>query len=295
LRDESIAGQLPLFLVRSRIAGRMLVSVPYGVGGGILTDDREVAGALFAAARDLAEARDCAAIDLRSEFAMVDGLPVVSRYVGFARELPSQPEEVWNWLPRKARAAARNGRDRFRLSVAWGDEHLNQVWRLYSLNMRRLGSIAYPLRFFEALRSRTPGQHWVQLVWRGGRPVAGLLALQFRDRVMPYFLGATREARRCSAAHFSYVTLMERAVAHGYRVFDFGRSRRDNTGSHDFKRFCGFEPAPLGYQLWTAPGRPAVSLSPDSPKFRLARRIWPYLPLRVTQAMGGYLARHIPG
>jgi hypothetical protein len=117
----------------------------------------------------------------------------------------------------------------------------------------------------------------------------------FRDTVMPYFIGTTDDARRCSAAHFIYLTVMERAVACGYRIFDFGRSRRDNSGSYNFKRFNGFEPRPLGYQIYTAPGAKAPDLSPDSRKFQLVRRFWPRLPLWMTRMAGGYLAKHIPG
>jgi hypothetical protein len=88
---------------------------------------------------------------------------------------------------------------------------------------------------------------------------------------------------------------MERAVEHGYRVFDFGRSRRDNKGSYDFKRFSGFEPRPLQYQCYTQPGHAPLDLSPDNPSFRLMRRLWPHTPLWISQTLGARLARHFPG
>ncbi len=293
--DYRVVGVLPLCLIPSRIAGRMLVSIPYGVGGGILADDQAAADALFEGAKTTAADHGCNIIDLRSERAAVPSLPVVADYVGFERELPDDPQDILTWLPRKARAAARNARDKHHLTVDWGAEHLHDVWRLYTLNMRRLGSIGYPYRFFESLLAHTPGAHWVSLIRRGDRPVAGLVSFLFRDRVMPYFFGATHEARRCGAANYAYLTLMERAVERGLRTFDFGRSRRDNSGSYDFKRFHGFEPHPLEYQMYIAPGGKPISLSPDSPRFRLARRVWRHLPLRLTQALGARLSRHIPG
>lgn len=295
VRGERLVGALPLFLVRSRIAGRLLVSVPYGVGGGILADDAPAAESLFAEAMRIAVQRRCVAIDLRSERAMLAGVPVVDRYVGFARELPADPAGVLPWLPRKARAAARNGREKYGLRVRFGDEHLRRVWELYSISMRRLGSLTYPFSFFDRLVRGTPDRHWVSLVTWNDRPVAGLLTLLFRDRVMPYFIGTTDAAKRCSAANFAYLTVMERAVERGYRVFDFGRSRRDNSGSYDFKRFHGFTPRPLGYQYLTMPGHEAPDLSPTNPRFRFARRVWKHLPLWATRAAGAYLSKHIPG
>jgi len=84
-------------------------------------------------------------------------------------------------------------------------------------------------------------------------------------------------------------------VAAGYRVFDFGRSRRDNAGSYDFKRFCGFEPRPLAYQYYVPPGCAPPKMSPSDGRYRVARRVWPRLPLAVTRLVGGWLSRHLPG
>jgi hypothetical protein len=92
-----------------------------------------------------------------------------------------------------------------------------------------------------------------------------------------------------------YLDAMERGVEEGCRFFDFGRTRRDNRGSFDFKRFHGFEPRPLAYQCHTLPGHRAPNLSPRQTRFELARRMWRRLPLGLTTALGGRLAAHIPG
>lgn len=294
-RDALVVGMLPLFVVKSRLAGRMLVSVPYGVGGGIIADDRDAGYALFERAQRLAETHRCGQIDLRSEHAVLPSIPLVDRYVGFRRNLPHRVEDVLASLPRKARAAARNARSKHGLTVCYGDEQLPVVWRLYTRSMRRLASINYPYRFFVELLGQTPNAHWVSVVGRPGEPVAGLVTFLFRDQVMPYFFGSTDEARSCGAANLIYLDAMERGVRAGYRIFDFGRSRRDNTGSFNFKRFQGFEPRPLEYQCYTSPGSAAGNLSPDNPRYRLARAVWPRLPLVLTRLLGAMLSKHIPG
>lgn len=294
-RGDDTVGVLPMFLIKSRIAGRILVSVPYAVGGGIIADDEQAAWMLFEAAVGIATDRRVRVLDMRSARAQVPGLPIDDRYVGFTRRLPDRPEDVLAWLPRKARAAARNGRDKFRLEARFGDEHSDDVWRLYTRNMRRLGSINYPRRFFHALADAFPRNHSTLAVFRDRRMVAGVLSYRFRDTLMPYFVGAAEEARRCSAANFAYLTVMQRAVAEGCRVFDFGRSRVDNAGSYDFKRFHGFEPTPLQYQHYAPPGEQQPDLSPSNPRFAFARRVWPALPLCMTRPAGAWLTRHIPG
>lgn len=293
--NGSVVGVLPAFLVASRILGRMMVSVPYGVAGGVLADDDEVARQLLERLKELAERARCGFIDLRSERAVHADLAVLDRYVGFERALPARVEDVLGWLPRKARAAARNARDKYGLSVDYDAGHLLTVWRLYAQSMRRLGSLTYPYRFFASLADRLPRNHWVCVVRRDGRAIAGLVTFLYGHRVMPYFYGAMEEARRFDAGNLIYLSVMERAVAAGYRVFDFGRSRVKNTGSMNFKRFCGFEPRALEYQYYCAPGVGVPDTSPTSRRYALARRVWPALPLFITRALGSALSRHVPG
>ncbi len=295
LRGVRLVGVLPMFLVRGPIIGRMLVSVPYAVGGGILADDAEGATALFAEARRRAAELRCAMIDFRSQRACVPTLSVVDQYVGFERELPETVREVAEWLPRKARAVVRNAQDKFGLTCEFSCNALPIVWELYCRNMRRLASINYPFRFFERLLEEFQKQCWICVVRRDGQPVAGLMTFLFRDRVLPYFFGCEEEARTCGAANFIYSIVMERAVAGSFRVFDFGRSRRDNTGSCDFKRFHGFEPKPLAYQRYSVEAKKSVDLTPTNPAFGLVRRVWPYLPLSVTRPAGAILSQYIPG
>ncbi len=154
-RGGDLAGVFPLMLVRSRLAGRMLVSVPYGVYGGTLADDDDAHTALLEAAQQLAEQLRCQWIDIRSIEPQWPQLPVVRRYVTFRKQLPDDPARVLSELPRKARAAARHARDRHRLEAVFDDSQLGVVWSLYSKSMRRLASPNYPLRFFTALMERT--------------------------------------------------------------------------------------------------------------------------------------------
>lgn len=294
-RAGRITGLLPMTVVDSRWFGKRLISVPYATGGGVLSDIDNDTEYLVDAAIDWAKEHGCSNIEIRGGAHDHAGFASSDRYVSFERELPTEVDDVLSWLPRKARAAARNARDKFRLTVEWGDELLPIVWKLYAKNMRRLASICYPLRFIENLLRNTPGRHWVSVVKQDDEPVAGLMTFLFRDRVMPYYFGASRNSRRCSAANFAYFKLMERGVAEGFRVFDFGRSRRDNTGSFDFKRFHGFEPRPLRHQVWTAPGAKGANLTPSNGRFRAARSVWPYLPLFLTNSISRRLAPHIPG
>jgi FemAB-related protein (PEP-CTERM system-associated) len=302
-RDGRIAGVFPLTQITSRLAGTILVSVPYAVYGGALADDDLVQSALLERTRELADEVHAEWVDIRSREATWPDLPVVKRYVTFRKALPERAEDVLAGLPRKARAAARQARERYELQASFDDAHLEEVWALYSQNMRRLASPNYPARFFRALIERTQAatddpagiSHVVQLVTRRNRPVAGLISFVYRGTLMPYFSGCDERAERYHPNNFLYLTAMEHGVRIGAREFDFGRTRIDNTGPYNFKRFQGFEPTPLHYQYYVPRGGREPNLHPGNPKLALARRVWPRLPLAVTRPLGAWLSKSIPG
>lgn len=294
-RGPNFVGVLPMFLVRSWIAGRLLVSVPYAVYGGAIHDDEQAATALLDEAKRLADQLGVRCIDFRSIRSTLPDLPVVDRYVTFRKPLPNRPEDVLPSLPRKARAAARSAREKYKLTVEFDDALLPTAWNLYARSMRRLGSINYPYRFFTSLVAGTPGKHLVSLVRYEGRPAAGLVTFLFGDTVLPYFSGCDESLDRYNINNYLYLTLMERGVELGYRRFDFGRSRKDNPGAYDFKRHQGFDPEPLGYQIHVPPGKAPPELTPGKGKFALAQRVYRRLPLFVAKPLGAWLAKSIPG
>jgi len=303
LRDDRIVGLFPLARVKSRLAGTLLVSVPYAVYGGPLADDIDARDALIQHAKRLADRIHAQWLDIRSVEPQCPDLPVVKRYVTFKKPLPADPAQVLAEMPRKARAAARQARERYGLVAHFDDACLHTVWSLYSASMRRLASPNYPMEFFQSLIARTspagsvgdkPG-HLVQLVTRKGQPIAGLISFVFRGTLIPYFAGYDARFEKYHPNNFLYLAAMEHGVQLGCREFDFGRSRLDNAGAYNFKRYQGFEPIPLHYQYYVPKHGRAPDLQPSNPRLTLARRVWPRLPLAVTRPLGAWLSRSIPG
>ena len=292
---EHVIGVLPLMEVRSILAGRLLVSVPYATYGGALADDDSTTLALVTEAQRLADSRGARMLELRSRQAAVAGLPVDDRYAAFVRRLPLRIDELATFLPRKARAATRQAQSRDGLVARHDAALLTEVWQLYARSMRRLGSINYPLRFFEALAAAFGSRTWVTVVCHEQRPIAGLLSFVFRETVYPYFVGVDERVRGTGATNLLYFAVMERAVRAGLQWFDFGRSRRDNPGPFSFKRNQGFEPTTLGYQRYAPAGQTLPDLTPNNPRFSPARRVWPRLPLALTKSLGAWLSKSIPG
>ena len=125
-----------------------------------------------------------------------------------------------------------------------------------------------------------------------GEAVSGVLSFYFRDEVLPYYAGDLPAARELAANDFKYWELMRRACEGGVRVFDYGRSKR-GTGSFDFKKNWGFEPAPLHYEYQLFRRDTVPQNNPSNPKYQRAIEAWRKLPRGVVNAIGPLLARHL--
>jgi len=83
---------------------------------------------------------------------------------------------------------------------------------------------------------------------------------------------------------------MLHARRRGCTHFDFGRSQ-PGSGAYDFKRNWGFEPEPLAYAAWTAPGEQARDADPTSASHSAKIALWRKLPLPLANRIGPLIAR----
>ena len=290
--DGEIRGVLPLFEIHGLLSGHVLISVLYGVYGGLCATDPAARQALIEEARRLAIQRRVRHIELRHVCMPEPGLPTKSLYGAFARPLDPDPDVNLAAVPRKQRRMIRQG-IKHGLETRRGWEHLPRFYEVFVANKRRLGSPPFPLRLFEAIRDHFGGEAQLLTIWHRQQLVAGVISLFYGDRVMPYYGAALPEAFNLAVNDFMYWELMREVCLAGYRVFDFGRSRQ-GSGSYEYKRHWGFEPQPLAYQYVLVNGHDLPNLSPSNPRLRLFIETWKRLPLPVTKWVGPALTRWLP-
>ena len=289
-----VRGVLPAFVVRSLLGGDVLVSVPYGVYGGVLADGAEAERALLAAAIARAERDGVGHVELRHVRPIAgEGLSRSDLYVTFVRELPADPEECLAIIPRKSRATTRNARDKHGMALIEGRELLPRFHDLFLRNKAALGSPAFSREFFERLLFRYGDDAWLNGVMHEGQVIAAVISFRHGDTLNPYYSGSLPGTERLGSMNFLYWQTMELAARRGLRRYDFGRSRVE-TGAFDFKRNMGFEPMPLAYQHWVRGGASAPQVNPSNPKFERFQRAWRALPVPVLRFLGPLLMRHLP-
>lgn len=292
-RNGQIIGLLPLHHVRSLLFGQALVASGFAVDGGILADNLDVAMVLADAAADLACSLGVPSVELRGG-PLPDGDGWYGEegvYAGFERDLAADDEAELLAVPRKQRAEVRKALAS-ELTVTCGRDAAERAdhYHIYATSVRNLGTPVFPEKLFDAVLDAFGEAADILTIRSGGRAVASVLSLYWRGTVMPYWGGGVAEARSLRANELMYFELMRHARRKGCNRFDFGRSK-SGTGPYSYKKNWGFEPQPLVYARWLAPGETPRDTNPTSAKYRLQVNLWKKLPLWAANRIGPLIAR----
>ena len=294
-RDGAITGVLALARVRTRLFGDSLISVPFCVNGGPLASDAESFLALVAHAEGLMRAAGVPVLEFRFLHAPPAGWldptdwPARSDlYVLFRKPISGDAEANLTAIPRKQRAMVRKGIGLGLASTIERDP--TRLHAIYAESVRNLGTPVFARRYFEILMAEFAEHADIVTILDGETAIASVLNFYFRDEVLPYYGGGTRQARGRYGNDFMYWEVMRRAAARGFRLFDFGRSKI-GTGAFAFKKNWGFEPAALAYRFRLAPGATIPDINPLNPKYRLFIAAWKRLPIPLANLLGPPIVR----
>jgi len=291
-RGGRISGVFPISWVRSRLFGDCLASLPLAVYGGPCAEDRESYFALLDAGKDLAARLGVKYLEMRNRTEpFATGLPGRDLYVTFTQDLSPGPEKLLQALPRDTRYAVRKAQ---KAGLEWVEEFaLRDFYEIYARSVHRLGTPVFSRGLFEALAAEFPGRCRIFGVRKEKAAIAAVFCFYFRDQVLPYYGGSLAEFNRHSPNNFMYWSLLAQSCREGYRVFDFGRSKR-GTGSFLFKSAWSMQVTELPYRYQLVKAKEVPHMSPIDKKFQLPVEAWKRLPFGCTKILGPRLIRWIP-
>ena len=286
----AIVGVLPLTEVKSRLFGHSLVSNVFSVYGGIVANNDAARAALDQAAQQLARDLNVGHLEYRQLQSSHADWPNQDLYFTFRKAIDPDLEANMLAIPRKQRAMVRKGIKNGLVSEL--DPTVDRFFKLFADNVKRHGTPALPKRYFALLREVFGPDCEVLTVLHEGEVISSVLSFYFRDEVLPYYAGDREDARHLAANDFKYWELMRRACERGYRLFDYGRSKR-GTGQFDFKKNWGFEPQQLHYEYFLVNAPRVPEHNPTNPKYRLFIEMWKRLPTPVANALGPHIVKHL--
>lgn len=293
-REGRVTGVLPLFFIRNPLAGRVLLSTPFAVYGGVLADDAATGAAFAEAVRQLGERLRVDRVELRNAYEeQCLGFTRHSRYVTFTQEIGPDEQAILESIPRKTRRMVRKSLENG-LTTRVQRTDPGAFEALYQDSIRRLGTPAFPRKHFTNLLNNFGEGASIREVLHEGRAIAAVLSFRFRDQVLPYYGGSDPAFNALAPNNYMYFDQMREAGREGCRRFDFGRSKKGVAGSYDFKSHWGMAERELPYEVLLIRQRKLPDLSPANPKFDLPRRLWQKLPPPVARLIGPVLIRLVP-
>jgi FemAB-related protein (PEP-CTERM system-associated) len=291
--DGRLRGVLPLFLVSNLLVGKALISSPFAVYGGPLADSPEALQALRAAVEEHGNRLSVGYAELRNAYPeQCVGFAPIDRYVTFTQTISPDREAILESIPRKTRAAVRKA-----IKQPFSTRRTTDPARfedLYSRNLRRLGTPCFPRRHFTTLLENFPGEADVFEIVLEEKVVAAVFTFVYGNQVLPYYGASDPAFNALAPNNYMYYELMCQSGEKGITLYDFGRSKKANSGSFDFKAHWGMEERTLPYEMLLVRRKELPHYSPNNPKFSLAIQMWQRIPLPIARALGPYLIRLVP-
>jgi FemAB-related protein (PEP-CTERM system-associated) len=287
-------GALPVVLIRSRLFGCRLVSMPFLDYGGVLAEPGGPAeAALTRAALALARERGAQSVGLRQFHPTGLGEPVTDDRVTMLMPLTVE-DAMWRALPPERRNRIRKGAKHGLVSVWGGAELLEDFYRVFAANMRDLGSPVHSRRFFALMLGAMAGVARVLLVRDAdGRAVGAAVCLFFRDTIMVPWVSSLREAFALCPNFTLYWEVIRAGCAGGYRCLDFGRSLR-TAGTFEFKRQWGAEPRALPWIFIDVVAGAPPPTDRDAGRYAGLIAAWKRLPLPLATVLGPWIRGQVP-
>jgi FemAB-related protein (PEP-CTERM system-associated) len=292
--ENGIIGILPLVHLKSPFFGNFMVSLPYFNYGGICADNEEISEQLLKQAISMAINKNAHHIELRHTQNTCNGLPAKMTKVSMRLELPEKSDELWNSFPSKLRSQIRKPIKEGMYSKLGKREELNSFYKVFSANMRDLGTPVYSKKFFSNILEEFPESTWICTVYtRENRPVASGFLVGFKEGLEIPWAASLKDYNQLSPNMLLYWSCLEFACGSGYKVFDFGRSA-PGEGTYKFKEQWRAKPVQLYWHYWLKNGGPLPELNPDNPKYKMAIDIWRKLPVSLTRWIGPHIVKNLP-
>lgn len=280
-----IVGVLPLFLVENFVTGRVLISTPFAVYGGILAETPEAHAALASHAQQHAACRGVQYLELRNAHeTQRSGFNPISRYATFTKTVaPASQDELIKSLPSKTRNLVRKSLKNDYRTRSTTD--LRGFYTLLLNTYRRHGTPVFPLKFFQTILEVFGKGVDVREVVLDGKVAAASMNFFFRDQMHTYYAAWADEFRAQVPNTFMYFDHLLWAGRNGFTTFDFGRSKY-GTGPYEFKKQWDVTERALPYEVKLVKRATLPNFTPTNPKFSMAIKLWQRIPLEVTRHIG---------
>lgn len=308
LNSEKVSGILPLIHLKHILLDNSLISIPFCDMGGILTNDEEAEIALITDAIKLADELGAKNIELRNtksiqwfnnfdlrniinaNFSINSG--ILSHKVRMILRLPESSETLMKFFKSKLRSQIKKPLREGLKSKIGGVELLDDFYKVFSTNMRDLGSPVHSKSLLRTVIEEFSEDAKVVIVFKKIMPVACSIIIGFKDTLENPWASSLREFSKLSPNMLLYWSMLEYGCDNGFKYFDFGRCS-PGSGTYRFKEQWGAKPEPLYWHYISLDGKPIDDAISKKFSFDFAAQVWRKLPVPVTRVIGPMIRKYI--
>jgi FemAB-related protein (PEP-CTERM system-associated) len=291
--NGKIKGVLPLFLMKSVIFAKKLVSVPFAPYGGICADNEIIVDALMGEAKRITEERGADYLELRNIIKKESSnLIERSLQVTSILDLGSNSDIIWRNMKRDKRRGIKKAKEA-NLEIIWGLKGINEFYKIYAQTMWYLGTPAHSIKFFRNIIQEFSDNINIVTAKCKNVAIASIFLLLFKENVISGWSGSLREYSSLYPNNLAYWEMLKYYCEKGYKLFDFGRSM-PKSGIHEFKKSFGTETQYLHYQYYLNNMNELPDTTTANPKRQLFAKVWRKLPVPVVNVIGAKIRRNFP-
>ncbi len=293
-----ICGVLPLFLIKSRLTGKRLVSLPFSYICGPLADSKDTMESLIEGGLKIHEKTKSGYMEIKASREEEDlkniGFQESKYYKTYILQL-TNPEENWRNLHKSSTQRSINKAKKEGVKILFSEEEkgLEEFYRLNLGTCRFHGIPPQPYKFLKNIGDILGKKGLAKLVLAKyqKKSVAGAIFFLFKDKVHYIYGASDQRYLFCRPNHLLLWETMLWAMKNGFRLFDLGRVSQDNVGLAEFKKRWGAKQKDLYYYYWPQiKGVGAVDRK--GWKYKWATEIWRKMPIWVTRK-GAFLYKHL--
>ena len=305
--NQRIVGVLPLVHMKHVLSGNSIISMPFLDVAGVLADNDDIASGLIHEALNVMHRVEADAVELRQGhgFGPEQAAPDKSKRlltrcrasgskVRMILDLPDSSDVLMQSFKSKLRSQIRKSTQMGLETRIGGVELIDDFYRVFTINMRDLGSPVHSQEFMQSIIEMFPAHTRIFVVYRGAMPVAASIVCTLNQTAYNPWSSSLRKYHQYNPNMLLYWSMLEYACNQGFSRFDFGRST-EGSGAYRFKQQWGTRPDRL---CWvTFPNlsihRPYSPATADKTMFNVAVQIWKRMPVPVSRMLGPAIRKHI--
>jgi FemAB-related protein (PEP-CTERM system-associated) len=218
---------------------------------------------------------------------------LTGKKVSMLLELPDSAENLYAGFKSKLRSqikkAEKNG-----LTFHSGRDtnHVDQFYRVFSQNMRHLGSPTHSYKWFDQLRINYKDDLILGIVKYNSEVVGAGILIKMNGKSFIPWASTLTKYNPLAPNMLLYWNLLKYACDTGSELFDFGRSTF-GEGTYKFKKQWGALPTPLNWTVHQPAGRVTSDSNSTGYIRNMAENVWRHLPLAITNTVGPLTRKYI--